>query len=489
MTARLSTEMLGVPGSDAARLASVNGLITGAFGSVLSILTVYLAIAQHQPITTVSLICSLASLWLCAFPVWRFYVDPERSIAYMPFVGLAYALYFVEPAFSSKAFYPPLSNIPNLGFEPVEYASELVLLGLAMLMLGAFATRRWLQPLGRVRHEIDLERALPALLIAAIIGFSVRLAFMTSGYQGNSAQMLIAVQRVGEASLAGILIAWLRGLASWTYKASLVLLVIANAGLGLGTSRLAEAVLPILVLVLAYSWERRQIPWALLLTLGVVIAPFQASKYEFRVANARPEVSSLPHSIALLGEFMQTTVDRVLGGSITTDEVQESSEGRNNMMAVMALVSRETPRSVPYWEGYTYSDALWHVIPRIIVPDKPAPILGQEFPRRYGIIAYENTGTTFNLPVIVECYINFGPVGVAVGMFMIGLLCAALEYSFSASVGGALIGACLLSQLLNVESNFVLVFGAVPYMFLTVYIFIRVLPRMPELPPATREAN
>jgi hypothetical protein len=488
MIARPSTEILNVPGGSAASSASALGLITAWFAFVLSTLSLYLILSEHQPVSTANLICSVASLWVCAFPVWRFYMHPERSIAYMPFVGIVYTLYFVEPIFSSKTFYPRFSNIPYLGFEPVEYASELVLLGLVTLMLGAFATRSWLRPLARVRREIDLERALPTLLFAAVVGFSLRLIFMSSGYNGSGIQFVVAVQRLGEASLAAILIAWLRGVAGWTYKAALVVLLTANIGLGLATSLMWEAALPILGLLLAYSWERRRIPWMLLLFLAAAFAPFQATKSQFRAANTRPDAVSLPHSVGLLGNFVETTFDRLSSGSITADEVQETSEARNNMMAMMTVVSDETPRSVPYWDGYTYSDALWHLIPRVVVPDKPAPSLGQEFPRRYGIIAYENATTSFNLPMIVECYVNYGPVGVAVGMFLIGLLCAALEYSLSASLGGALIGACLLSQLLIVESNFVLMFGAVPYMFLAVYLFLRVLPCTPKPTPAVREA-
>jgi hypothetical protein len=83
------------------------------------------------------------------------------------------------------------------------------------------------------------------------------------------------------------------------------------------------------------------------------------------------------------------------------------------------------------------------------------------------------------MAMLLECYINFGSVGVALGMFTIGLICAALERSLSASVGGAVIGCTIFSQWLGVESDFVLVFGEVPYMFLALYAFVRALPAGP----------
>jgi hypothetical protein len=179
----------------------------------------------------------------------------------------------------------------------------------------------------------------------------------------------------------------------------------------------------------------------------------------------------------LLTSFVSITLENAAEGRLGVDNIVEANESRFDLLSEMALVVAQTPESVPYWGGYTYSDLVWHLIPRVLVPDKPAPSMGQEFPRRYGLIDYSDIGTSYNLSHTVEFYINFGWLGVGLGMLLIGVTYAVLNQSLSASSGGALIGCVIFAGLMNLEANFSLYWGGVPLQLLAFYGFVRLLPQ------------
>jgi hypothetical protein len=172
-------------------------------------------------------------------------------------------------------------------------------------------------------------------------------------------------------------------------------------------------------------------------------------------------------------------------GHISPDDVADSGESRIDTLSTMAIVVDETPQRIPYWEGYTYSDLLWRIVPRFLLPNKPSPVMGQEFPRRYGLIDYYDESTAYNLSQAVELYINFGTIGVGLGMFVIGFLYRALDHALSASSGGALIGSVIFGGLMNIESNFCQVWGGIPLLILAFYMFVRLLPEVRATTPVT----
>ncbi|MCL2448198.1 MAG: hypothetical protein FWD17_04565, partial [Polyangiaceae bacterium] len=214
---------------------------------------------------------------------------------------------------------------------------------------------------------------------------------------------------------------------------------------------------------------------------AVALAPFQISKKQFRDSHSGESYQMSPAKIAtLLGEFLSLTMDQVTSGDVSVEDIEAGNESRANALVSLSVVVHDTPQVIPYWNGYTYSELAWHFIPRVLMPGKPALRLGQEFGHRYDFINYDNADTSVNLGQLIECYANFGPLGIAVGMFLIGFLCGAIEHAFSATVLSATIGAVILAPLLEVEGNFTLIFGGIPYVIVALYVFARFLPVSPS---------
>jgi hypothetical protein len=450
------------------------------FVGAVGTLTVYLLLGEHQPLSSYGLLIACAVFWVCAIPLGTFFVWPRRTLAFFPIASILFALYYSGPIFSGRQLFrlskreAPLSG--------VEMALEFALVGAVAMMVGAYVMTRVAGRLPRVRHHIDFDRALPLLVTGSVIGMAMR--FARSGTSVPRFDMFFsAVEGIGLVAHGGILLAWLRGKANFWHKTYFAVVFGCVAAIGLVTGMLANVAFPVAGFVFLYCWERRKIPWMALVIGALLLAPFQVSKHEFR-AKYWTSTESIgawtPTTLfSLFTGFVSLTIDDMESGKITADKVADANEGRTDSLSLLAIVVSETPESVPYWDGYTYSDLLWHFVPRAVIPDKPQIVAGQEFPRRYALIDYTGSDTMCNLAQMIELYANFGPAGLIIGMFVIGILYMALEHVFAASSGGAIIGAVIFEGLMNMESNFSPVWGGIPLMFLAYFAYVSLLPTEP----------
>jgi hypothetical protein len=448
---------------------------TLVLGSVLLAMNVYFLWREHQPVSDYALVVASAMLWLAAFPLWHFVVARRRYIPFAPFATTLYWIYFALPVFSETPLFFLFRTGP--AWESVDEALDLSLAGLVCMLFGLYGTGRFLLNIPRIRRNIDFRRALPALVFLSAMSFAVR--FATTGTTTRTyGSAIFAFCTMGQLTLGALIIAWLRGYLNLGYKAAVSALIAGLVVVGLASGLLASIALPMVGFLFVYGWERRRIPWAFVLTGALLFVPFNTAKHEFRGAMWHTSDSQLsPENVVkLMTAFVTLTVEGVENGHFGSEDITRSDEARLNVLGLLAVVVNETPRNIPYWNGYTYSDLLWHLIPRIIVPDKPSPALGQEFPRRYGFIAYYDYDTSLNLPQLVELYINFGAIGVCLGMALIGFLYALMDHFFSASTGGVIIGSIMFSFLMNMESNFSLVFGGIPFFVILFYALIHLLP-------------
>jgi hypothetical protein len=150
-------------------------------------------------------------------------------------------------------------------------------------------------------------------------------------------------------------------------------------------------------------------------------------------------------------------------------------------------VIADTPAMVPFWGGETYYPILFKPIPRAVWPDKPEEMSGQTFGHRYAMISAGNTGTSINLPQLVELYANFGLIGVIAGMFLFGLIYRLLiEMYVHPGMGlGAMVGGVyVLSKLLDIGSATSMVFGGIPWSIIFIAL-IGLLMRAAEVDAMT----
>lgn len=151
-------------------------------------------------------------------------------------------------------------------------------------------------------------------------------------------------------------------------------------------------------------------------------------------------------TIVLLNPFGQLwrtaykTVDATGPGDIPTvaaevaDEVSTMGPGdylgyaigerfeRLNEAATVAALRETVPSTMDYKYGETYLPIVTWAIPRFIWPDKPTFQYFNEIGHTTGLIGPFDTVTTIVYTSIGELYLNFGDLGVPLGMFLLGML-------------------------------------------------------------------
>jgi hypothetical protein len=417
--------------------------------------------------------CALALMWVAALPTWQFFVSRRRTTPFFAAISALYGTYYGLPRFSDR----PLFGIEK--WEPpaesVRPALVIALVGVILLFVGFHIAGPFLRRVPRMTRAIDLKRALPMFVATCSVSLLLRLATARLEVPKTLEQPLVLAQAIGEMCMAGLLLAHLRGLLARWQQLFLAALIAVQVLSGILTGLLANGLWPLLSIFFAYAWERRRLPFGIILATVIVFVPMNAAKHEFRELYGVQASEMTGQTVFRRADGFALAVRHTME-QMSVREMLAVSSGRLGLLATMAVVVYQTPARVPYWDGYTYEDVLWHSIPRLLVPSKPAISFGQEFPRRYGLVDYENVDTAFNFPQMVEWYANFGVVGVVFGMMFFGCLYRVLDYSFTLNTGGILIAATVYSHLLNIETDFADVFGGMPILISLLYVFVRVLP-------------
>jgi hypothetical protein len=147
--------------------------------------------------------------------------------------------------------------------------------------------------------------------------------------------------------------------------------------------------------------------------------------------------------------------------------------------SALSLALKETPEIVPFWNGESYV-LFSKLIPRIFWEDKPKEDMGYKFGTRYRIIDKSNTNTSMNTPILTEMYINFGYIGIFIGMILLGLLYVCLNQYFNnvnTSIFGKVYSIAIVFPFVVHESNFSLVFGNLFWLCLALLSMIKILTR------------
>jgi hypothetical protein len=125
-------------------------------------------------------------------------------------------------------------------------------------------------------------------------------------------------------------------------------------------------------------------------------------------------------------------------GSMTAAEYFDYTFGerfeRVNEAATVAALRATVPSIIDYKYGQTYLPILTWLIPRLIWPDKPTFQYFNEIGRASGLIKYDNYDTAVVYTSLGELYLNFGDVGVLIGMLAIGML---VRWLYQALIVGA----------------------------------------------------
>ena len=427
-----------------------------------------------------------AILWvLCLAPaVLYVFSRPRRRtpIPIFPLIGVMFALYYALPALMGAvnlAYNPKQTRIPLLDPQTqFSGAVDLALGGWAMALLGYIVLPLFYRPRLRPEKPWPVRSLGPWLVLMVAGGLVAELARAVISLPSWANGAVAFIATLSRFAIGMLLALRARQQLRPREKLALMIGVPAELTLLLSSGSIASIFLFVLFLILAQhvGGGYVRIRW---LIFGVAAAiPVVAIKGvlgEYRqqawFSEAHLGVAGRTALIgSLLGDEVQTN-----GVVATVEHGWSAVVIRSATLDLFADVVQRTPRDIPYWGGQTYLSLVGLAIPRFLWPSKPTKALGQDFGHRYEFLDVRDNYTSINFPFLSEFYANFGAMGVILGMFLTGVIYRALDLLLNVpgqSTIRSLVGLSILLPLLNIESDFSLVFGG---LFLNAVAFHLVL--------------
>jgi hypothetical protein len=198
-------------------------------------------------------------------------------------------------------------------------------------------------------------------------------------------------------------------------------------------------------------------------------------------------VAAMSSPLALKGRRLAATVTCfvvlfVLGVSITWDNFTDGMDAlvmRVSYVNLFALTLENVPARVPYENGELWKESVVRVFtPRFLFPDKAATDDSERTRTYTGLnVAGSEAGTSIGIGYVGESYIDFGPAGMFIPIFLLGLLYGAINRFFITRVRYKLLGSAFAVSILifsayEIEtSNIKLVGGVIAAALVSVVIY------------------
>lgn len=210
--------------------------------------------------------------------------------------------------------------------------------------------------------------------------------------------------------------------------------------------------------LLLYMVQRRRVPWGALTLIVCLAVMLNVVKGDVRLSQrTRSRQPQLQSGILIIRQAAAPS-------TYTFDKISDAA-GRFAYTAsdVLAFFSHVVPGRYPYADRSTYRFALLAPIPRVVVPFKPTTTFANTLGRRYGLLAPSDTGTSANLPMAAEAYVNFGYGGIVVIGMLYGLLMALVSARLRVASLAMLLLAGMIGRqfMIGLESDSTYVVGGV----------------------------
>lgn len=407
----------------------------------------------------------------------------EFPIPLFPAVAGIYVIYFGTPVFLTSQFRALRRPVEQAAIIPTQW---MALVALIMLELGYYfsvfrknerAAHGWRPVPNRTPESILLwlgSLGVVVYLYSSVVRVPVVLAQPVTllGLLATLVAIELYMRWRGKSlSLPGLLF--------------LAVLVGLRVTFGFSTGAVNEALSALIAIAIAAATLRKRIVWTAVALAVAALVVLQPIKDAYRKTDAYGATSLSQR----LSGFVEKTKDYATGVGEFPD-AKESFVVRYGFLTTLAIVMKDTPSKIPYWNGETYKPLLSKLFPRFLLPWKPQELTGQTFGHRYHLISTYNTRTSYNMPIPVELYANFGRVGMIVGMFLLGVFYAwaqRMSMRRIQPVFGSGFAIFLVAQLAYIESALSFVVSGFFYAVVLVYLVgfgVRVL-RSPAPPAET----
>ena len=420
-------------------------------------LTASLASVSPEPRTSLVEFLNAVMLALAMFPAVHWFLGSRRAVPAFEAICLAHVAYFGVTGLLLPNQYTTHFTATGwlVPFSDDELASTLaaVIAGLLALELGFWAF--FVSPLARKLPAVDVpltESRLRMYLVAVVLGGLALNEARAIGVTPASDSPLGAVIGIlgNQITVAAAILAYLVFGGMSRRRGYVILLVIASAGaalVGISSSLVENAfIIPFVIAIVAVQL-RREVVLVLLVAMAASYLLFiQPVKLRYRTLVTDSDTSlTFVDRMLLWGEaatFFLDGNDANAAGTATQDstngtglvETARTSVLRFDYVHQFALMRVYTPDLIPYYQGASYSYFLVGWVPRLVWPDKPSALEGNNrMVIDYGVLSERaQTVTTAGLGLIPEAYANFGDVGIIVIMAVQGAVLAAVTRAFTA---------------------------------------------------------
>ena len=433
---------------------------------------------SHSVVPAYTLFLTSASYFLCLFPTVAYFYS-EQNIPYLPFFGIFFFVYFglsVFLNFKAMAAY-------------IEYISVLndclliTMLGfLSMLVAFYSPVIPTLERIGLFRPlkiSVDLSKAYKIGIVLGILGnvfYYFTVSGVKSAFFGGTVYFLADLSK-----LSFVLLYMLQLRGKLNLKGKIFLwggVFIPRIMLGLVSGGTASIIIDCVLLFFVDMYCNRKIPWLKISVAAVLFFFVFSARDSYREITWKGYDEEYNTALKKAGLYLRLIGDEITNAPNKYVKNYDRISSRSDYLVTFIIVKTLTPNYVPYWGGETYKTLYTSFVPRFLMPDKPIKNVGQSFGHRYGLLYAGDETTSYNLPFIIEMFINFGFWGVIIGMFILGLIFRLFYLLINSVEGGdgvVLIGAVIFSSLLGIETDFSLIFGHTLQYVIVFYIVLKMM--------------
>lgn len=427
--------------------------------AVLLILNIYAP--AHPPLLLK--ITSTVLIILSIIPMVIFLLQKE----YAPFFGMLcgiFSLYYGLPIFILKEYKPAPYFSISYSHELVLKASVFALIGLCFLIVGYYFIPSKIIP--KIRMVWNVEKAKLSGFMVSVIGiifYIIKIQFPFFIVLGQILYLFSSLILIG----IGVLYI-LQLLNKLSLKEKLFLwggIIPFKLILGVITGGIKNGLEVIIFLLYIYISIKRRIPYLAIASFFIVFVLLNYVKDEYRRKVWRGEEKYSILNKCEIFKDIGIKFFREINPEMMDQAVQKFTS-RVSFIMIFTHVLGKTPQEVPFLKGASYHPFLVKMIPRFIYPQKHKENFGQIFGHRYKLIGEDDEVTSVNPGQLVEMYVNFGLLGIVLGMFILGVIYKMLVAFLQSSVsgeGGVLVGSFIFFNLFNIESNLSMVLGGIFY--------------------------
>lgn len=352
---------------------------------------------------------------------------------------------YLFPAFALGGFFlsmgwsdPIFLNLIQDPRTDIPYTMFVVGIGFLGLSVGYFLPAgRWAgEFVGKAIPPLKIEDRyfiIPALFLMSLGVLFTTAAFQLSKFGYQKAQEISSYDGIlfltQQFWFFGCFILWLVIFRQRPFKIAylplVVFLIISNLGRAFFAGNRGTMLSIFFVILLAFILSGRKLrsnqmlfggsALAVLLFLGMIYGT------SFRlIKGSEAQISAIEYV-----DLMRATFEEI-GKQSLAENVRNATStliARVDVVSTLAVVVSNYEQLKPYEEIYGLNDNIMNelttfFIPRIIWPDKPAPTDA----RKYSELYFNFGESSFALTTFGDLLRNFGPIGVPVGMLVIGII-------------------------------------------------------------------